>query len=224
MKSYVNDPKLQHGFAYTPDFKKHMEMISGRDLTGFFADWFYGKGFPTYTVNVEPIQDQMLQEQSISVTIHQGQSDASVSFFEMPVPIKFYGEGKDTTIVFSHTFSGETFLLNPGFAIDSLKFDPDLWLVSSNNTITLDIDDLQAGKELKLVPNPAGDFLFVQHNLGKIRSLQILNMEGKLESIKLKKEIETTIEVNTQNLKPGMYLLRIDYAVGIVTRKFIIKR
>ena len=219
IRNYVNDPELKHGFALTDDFKTHMETTSGLDLTGFFADWLYGQGFPTYTVSIGQMPDHQA-----TVTIYQKQSHASVSFFEMPVPIQFFGDGKDTVLVFNHTFSGEAFSVNPGFAINSMKFDPDLWLVSSNNKITLGIDDLAAGKELQLVPNPASDFLYVKHNLGKIKSLEILNMEGKQESIRVKKEIDTHIEINTQNLEPGMYLLRIVYDEGTVTRKFIVKR
>jgi hypothetical protein len=90
--------------------------------------------------------------------------------------------------------------------------------------MTLGINDLPAGKELTLLPNPANDFLYVQHNLGKINSLVILDMAGKHQSVQMKKEDETSIEINTEKLKSGVYLLRIAYKESIVTRKFIIKR
>jgi hypothetical protein len=167
-------------------------------------------------VNIEQLPDY-----SYSVTINQNQSHNSVSFFEMPVPIKFIGAGKDTTIVFDHTFSGQVFTINPGFTIDSVKFDPDQRLVSANNEISLGINDILAGSDLKLMPNPAGDFLYVQLDAGKVNSIDILNMEGKQQSISLKKEEETVIGINIQNFKPGLYLLRIVYNDGIVTRKFI---
>jgi hypothetical protein len=219
MQAYANDPKLMHGFARTSDFKAHMEAASGRDLTGFFADWFTGQGYPSYTFAVSQSPDF-----STSVTINQSQSHASVSFFEMPVPVQFFGNGKDTTMVFNNTYSGEKFNVNPGFTIDSVKFDPELWIVSANDTITLGISDLPIGKQLTIMPNPASDFLTVKHNLGKIISLEILNMEGKRQSVQLKKEIESLVVINTQHLKPGMYILRIAFDKGVVTRKFIVKR
>ena len=219
IKNYLNDPKLRHGFALSPDFIAHMEAVSGRNLTEFFADWLYGQGYPKYTVNVGQSADH-----NAIVTIYQSQSHPSVSFFEMPVPIQFSGEGKDTIIVFNHAFSGEGFSINPGFAIASMKFDPELWLVSASNALTLGVDDLPAGKELLLLPNPASDFLVVQHNLGKIRKLEIFNVEGKQESFNLENELETSFEINTQNLASGVYLLRIKYKEGIVTSKFIIQR
>ena len=140
----------------------------------------------------------------------------------MLVPIKFFGAGKDTICVFNHTYSGEEFTANPGFTIDSMQFDPDLRLISVKNKITAaGIDELPAGKELKLMPNPAGDYLYVQHNMDKINSLEIFNMEGKQESLNLIKDEKTDIKLNIQKLKSGIYLLRIAYKDGIVTTKFI---
>ncbi|MFA5971839.1 MAG: M1 family aminopeptidase [Lentimicrobiaceae bacterium] len=216
MKSYANDPVLRFNFARTSDFKKHIEDASGQDLTGFFADWFYGQGFPSYTINVDQTPDH-----ATTVEIFQSQSDVSVNFFEMPVPIQFFGEGKDTLMVFNHTFSGKTFVTNPGFEIDSVKFDPELWLVSANNTISF--TRLPADK-LTLMPNPAGDFLYVQHNFGQINSLEIISMTGISEKAKLVKEEEYLLTIDTQELKSGGYLLRIGTSDGFVTRKFIIKK
>jgi aminopeptidase N len=219
MKSYANDSTLRYKFALTEDFKAHMESASGRDLTEFFADWYTGQGYPKYTVNVGQSTDN-----TTSVTIYQSQSHVSVSFFEMPVPIQFFGEGRDTIIVFNHTFSGEVFLTNPGFIVQSIKFDPDLWLISAQNNVTLGVDDLPAGKNLILMPNPANDFLVIMHNLGKVYLLDIMTLDGKTEPVILTKQGSEQMEIDTRNLKPGMYLLRIKSKEGTVTRKFIVKR
>jgi aminopeptidase N len=219
VRNYLNDPKLRHGFARTPDFIAHMEAASGRDLTGFFADWFTGQGYPTYTVEVGQAADNVA-----SVTIYQSQSHPSVDFFELPVPVQFFGAGRDTVIVFNHTFSGEQFNANPGFAIDSMHFDPDYWLVSAHNKISLGKDDLPAGKKLALMPNPASDFLIVQHNLGTIASLEIVAMDGKQQAIHTTENDDARININVKQLKPGMYLLRIGYQEGFVRRKFVVKR
>ncbi len=219
MKTYLNDPLLKNGFAYTTDFKTHMEQASGRNLTKFFADWYYGQGFPTYTVNVSHALDG-----PSAVTIYQSQSDTTVKFFELPVPIKFFGGGKDTTMVFNHTFSGQVFNVNPGFSIDSIQFDPEQWLISANNSVSLGKDDLPSGKILTLLPNPAKDFLYVQHNLGKIKSMKIISMDGRSEPVVFDNKENARIKINIHNLKPAMYCLRIDYTDGTITRNFIVER
>lgn len=219
IRSYLSDPKLRHGFAYTNDFIAHMQNATGRDLTGYFADWYYGEGFPTYTVAVDQSADF-----SATVTLYQAQSDASVDFFELPVPVQFLGGDKDTVIVFNHTFSGETFSINPGFTIDTVIFDPDLWLISANNTFTLGSDELPAGKNLLIMPNPASDYLYIEHNLEKINLLKIMTLDGKQEVVRSSDESDTRVKINTQHLKPGMYLLRIGFNGGSVVRKFVVKR
>jgi len=220
MKSYLNDPKLQHGFARTADFKAHMETKSGKNLTGFFADWIYGQGYPIYTLNVGQTSDN-----KTSVTIYQSQSDASVLFFEMPVPVQFFGnKGQDTVMVFKHTFSGEIFQMNPGFKIDSIKFDPYQWLVATNNSITLGINDLPAGKTLTVLPNPASDFIYIQHTLGDISNVEIMTMDGKKEKAFVKDHNHTQLTLDINHLSTGMYVLRFCYEGGIVSRKIVVKR
>jgi len=214
MNNYLNDPELHFGFARSSDFISHMETASGRDLKWFFDDWLYGQGYPTYTVDIA--QSDNFQT---SVSIYQTQSDISVKFFELPVPVEFFGEGRDTVIVFNNTFSGQLFITNPGFKIDSLKFDPDLRLVSSKNKI-----NLLTGTSLVLMPNPASDFLYVQQNLGIINSFEIFSMDGKLVTKETENEAIARLEINTQNLKAGVYLLRINYSDRVETRKFVVKR
>jgi len=214
MKDYLNDPELHYGFARSSDFISHMETASGRDLKWFFTDWLYGQGYPSYTVDIS--QSENLQT---SIAIYQTQSDISIKFFELPVPIEFFGEGRDTVIVFNNNFSGQLFITNPGFKIDSLKFDPDLRLVSANNKI-----NLLAGSSLVLMPNPASDFLYVQQNVGIINSYEIFSMDGKLVANEKENEAIARLEINTRNLKAGTYLIRIIYSDRIETRKFIIKR
>jgi gluconolactonase len=76
---------------------------------------------------------------------------------------------------------------------------------------------------VELYPNPAGDVLYINLEPGKISSIEVMNMAGKKESILLKKEEGSEIEINTQALKPGMYLLKIYFSQGLVTRKFVKK-
>ena len=44
VQSYVQSHLQQT--VETDDFRKHLERVSGRNLTRFFDQWFYGRGFP----------------------------------------------------------------------------------------------------------------------------------------------------------------------------------
>ena len=132
LRAYLNDPELAYGYARTPQLQAHLEAASGRDLDGYFADWYYGEGFPSYQILWS--QDP---SNTLSISLNQTQSaPASVSFFEMPVPIRLHGaNGQDTLLVLHHDFSGQAFSIPLGFQVDSLEFDPDLWLISANNIV-----------------------------------------------------------------------------------------
>lgn len=59
----------------------------------------------------------------------------SVCFFALPVPLGFFGEGKDSLLVFDNTFNGQLFHTNQGFMIDSVHFDPDRPIISVGNML-----------------------------------------------------------------------------------------
>ena len=132
LRNYLNDPSLAYNYAKTPDFKYHLENTSGQNLTNFFNQWYYNQGYPSYQVY------WYQNGNSVILKINQTQSHASVSFFEMPVPVHFKATGHDTTIVFNHTFSGQVFNCTLDFAVSTVAFDPDLWILSKNNTVIND--------------------------------------------------------------------------------------
>ncbi len=132
LRNYLEDPDLAFSYAKTPDLIRHLENTSGQDLTKFFDQWYYKQGYPSYQVRWNQIGND------VCVKISQTQSNASVNFFEMPVPVRFQGSGHDTTIVFNHTFSGQAFNAELNFTATTVTFDPNLWLISKNNTVTFD--------------------------------------------------------------------------------------
>ena len=152
VRNYLNDPGLAYGSARTSDLVDHLEATSGIDLSGFMADWFVGEGYPTYTL-------QWTQEQGggTQAMLFQSPSHPSVDFFEMPVPVRFWNDVQDTTVVLDHTVSGQSFTFSLPFLADSAEVDPELWILSGQNIAT-SVPDLDADRiSLVLWPNPAGD-------------------------------------------------------------------
>lgn len=50
MRNYFNDPEVTNGFARTNQLIKHFETAGDTIFFEFFNDWFYGEGFPVYSV------------------------------------------------------------------------------------------------------------------------------------------------------------------------------
>jgi aminopeptidase N len=110
-------PQLVYGFSRTDLLKRHMEMQSGQDLTVFFQQWFYSGGYPSYALRL------VTAGEPLSLKLSQSSTNPLVSFFTMPVPVKFIGKNADTTLVLDHTSSGQEFNYELPFAVDSVVID-----------------------------------------------------------------------------------------------------
>lgn len=207
IKNYLTDPNLAGGYAKTPDLKAHLENTSGQNLSTFFNEWYYNQGWPSY---------QLLWNQTgnaVTLTVNQTTSDPSVSFFDMPIPVEFKGAGHDTIIVFNHTYSGQVFYPTVNFNIDSVKFDPDLHILSANNTVT-GIPNLEAlVNQISIYPNPVKYDVTVSIQLKKTDELtfEIFDVIGK--RIFSKQEIvpagSSVKTMPTEHLAKGEYFIKI---------------
>lgn len=209
-RNYLNDSRLNYGFAGTSDLKYHLEAVHGKDLTGFFEDWYYGEGFPSYHVKCN-----QLTSNDYRVNITQAQSHPSVSFFEMPVAVKFKGADRDTTIVFEHILNDQSWIIYPGFKIDSVFIDPDQWLVSANNSYEL----INKSGDVDLYPNPTSAQMRLILS-AEPESIKVFDLSGREMPVNFTYEGSgLTVEVGL--LRQGYYLIRyvVEGRTGVV--KFI---
>ena len=204
IRNYENDPALAYGFARTADLQQHLELASGKSLANFFTQWFYGQGYPSYLVLWNQADDGQAK-----IILHQGTSHSSVPFFEMPVPVLVKGQGRDTVLIFDHTYSGQSFTASLGFKIDSVLFDPDLHILSAQNRVMHEYDYLRSLEDLVIYPNPAVTQLNVEIN-------NLTNYPDRVELVDVlgRKMLETHPQSNRFSLDvsdfaQGIYYLRI---------------
>ncbi len=216
IKNYLADPKLTYGYARTIDLQKHFEAVSGKDLTEFFKDWFYGEGYPTYEVTWY----QNPTSKEVQFTVNQTQSHNSVSFFEMPLPITVRGPGKSEIIRLEITENGQTFNTSLNFDITSIEIDPDKELISKNNSAVLGVDLVKLENDIRIYPNPVKNILTIQNNSQThINRILFYNILGKIVL-----QIENpTSKVSLEKLNFGMYLVKIDTDKGVI-HKTILKK
>ncbi len=173
-RNYLHDPVHYDGFARNIDLQNHFEAVSGIDLDEYFADWYYGEGYPSYTLNWEQVAD------SVIIYVDQVQSHPSVSYFEMPLPVAAYRFGIVADTVFHHSYEHQRFAMYVGNVnVSTLLFDQDKWILSKNNKIvkmTTAVSDLESEK-IKVYPNPASDYLEI---LGgeEIREIEFVDVRG----------------------------------------------
>ncbi len=208
IRNYLQDANNSYGYAKTDDLKQHVEASSGMDLTEFLADWYYGEGYPIYEMQVNQINNLQLQ-----ITLHQTQSDPSVSFFEMPVPIRvFYADGTEHDYVLNDTIDNQVFDLTTKQLIDSIAFDPDRHLVCLHSITSSNVGinaAMGVNNEIKAYPNPVNDELVINSENSEIQKIELLDAQGKLL-----KELNFSngvfvYKINMTNFVTGCYFLRI---------------
>ena len=217
LQNYLNDVNLAYSFATTADLRAHFETVSGRNLYGFFNQWIYGKGYPSYTINWQ----QNFSNQ-VEVKIHQTQSDASVACFEMPLPLRFKNANSDTTVILLNTQNDQSFTVTLPFAADSLLFDPEVWLVSKGNSVVR----VSAFKfSFTIYPNPVSQNLQLRVESDETRNadVRITNEEGQLVQTGSAqfRTGSNTAQVDVSKLPTGVYFVSLEVAGQIFTSSFV---
>lgn len=212
-RNYLTDPNLAFDYAKTPDLQAHLEAASGMDLDEFFQDWVYNEGYPSYTITAE----NWGQGQA-KITVSQTQSHPSVSYFEMPVPIRLFGAGGQVyDTVVENTVNGEEFIIPVPFTVTDVQFDPENDIISANNQALLGTDNFNADALITLFPNPASGILQAQMPESiSIEKAVIYNALGQ-------KVMETAQQTswNVAGLAKGIYHITLLTSDGKRQLKFV---
>ena len=220
LRQYQLDPALKYGFAKTDDLKKHLEQVSGKNFTKFFQDWYKGQGYPSYNV-----QWSQLGANHVKIKMNQTTSHPSVSFYELPVALKFKNATQEKTIVVDNKTNGEIFIRDIGFIADTVYVDPALWLVTKNNTTAKVPDPALAQNKIDIFPNPIQDrfYIYLHSIAATTADIGLYNAVGQLvysKSVNLINGAEY-IEVPTPNLASGMYTVVVRAGKSKFVKKLI---
>jgi hypothetical protein len=221
VRDYLRDPAVAFGYAFSNDLKRNLEKASGTDLTGFFADWLYGEGYPSYQLNWEVIGNGWIQTNLSQTTSH-----ASVDFFEIPVPVRFKNASRDTTIVINHIKNQQIAFQQIGFQPDSAFIDPKLKILSAKNTVSKTTPPAEPNS-VTVFPNPVQSQFTVylkNFQLGTY-SLMLYNTKGQLlwKNQMSNFSGSNLITVPSSNLPSGIYWLSIRGGKDIKIVKKILK-
>lgn len=213
MQDYLADPNLAFAYAKTSDYQAKMEAASGEDLTAFFDDWIYNQGYPSYSINVSPSSANQ-----VLIQINQTQSDASVEFFEVPVPIRLIGAGGETLdLVLNNTFNGETFLETVTFEVENVLFDPEFDVISRNTNVTLNVQEFDLDTKLVLYPNPTDSYTNI-HKPDKIL-ISVIEIYDILGTKILSINNQSTIHFGA--FSDGLYFVKFYTNNGVIVKRII---
>ena len=212
VRNYLADPNLAYKYAVTANLQTHLEAVYGQSLSEFFNDWIYKQGYPTYTITA-----QNWGSGQAKFTVNQTQSDASVSYFEMPVPVRVYGaSGQQADLVLENTFNGQEIIMTVPFPIASVEFDPNKHIISANSSVALGSQNFDVANSVVIYPNPSADVIHIQMPITmNLEKVIIYNNLGQ-------KVMESNIlDFSVASLSTGVHYIDIQTEEGTFHEKFI---
>jgi hypothetical protein len=214
LRNYLADSNLAYKYVVTANLKSHLEAVYGQPLTEFFNDWVFNQGYPTYSIIA-----QNWGVGQAKFIVNQTQSNASVSYFEMPVPVRVFGaSGQQADLILDNTFNGEELIMSVPFPITNVEFDPDRHLISANSSITLGNQIFDLENAITIYPNPSSDILHIQMPTSTVLEKVIIH-----NNLGQKVMENTTLDFSVTSLSSGIHYLDLQTSDGVFHKKFIKK-
>ena len=217
-RAYLQNNLFKEGYAVAEDYKQCLETAGDTNLTQFFNDWYYGEGYPNYTIHWQQESDDV-----INIKLSQKTTSSKIDFFSLKIPILLKGINKEKLIVLKHTQNSQEFVCDVDFVVTDIVFDPNYNILASHPAnIILGIDDKLENK-IRVMPNPVKDKINIKTNKRYLFSkVIILNSTGNI----VQKEVYNThtnkATINISLLNNGLYYVQIYTSNSIIT-KIIIK-
>ncbi|PLX12268.1 MAG: hypothetical protein C0597_13685, partial [Marinilabiliales bacterium] len=213
LKTYLNE--FQDSVATGDDFLTILNNNTGEDYSDFFNSWYYGKGFPEFSVswqqNSDTVEIQSIQE---------GSSTES-PLFVMYVDFKIVTNEGDTIIRVKHEEETEVYRVLVKGTATSVEIDPNHWILHTNSQVTEINNQIEEEISVSIYPNPTKENLnidLLENIIGK-GYINILDLNGRI--LYQKDFNDNKLIILVSELPDGLYILKIEYENHLAVRKFI---
>jgi len=200
LRNYIEDSTLRFSSARTEDFRKHMEVVSGRNLANFFQLWVYEPGYPElYAV---------WRNRSDALQLNLNQK-SSVNRADLIYPLKIV-----VRLIFVDN-SFEEHIINLNNAEDEFEFpinkrvkavelDPEKWLM-----VDFEIrEEDEITSSVQAYPNPVIDKLNLRLNFcPTIDYLEISSETGVIYYFT--ENLQSPMELDFSTYPAGQYYIRV---------------
>ncbi len=229
LRYLVNDDETFFGFLshYTDTFRGQtatgaqfrdaMEDYTGLDLHPYFDQWYYGEGYPTYSIDC--IQGD---SGDANFTVTQTTSTSTTPFFDLPLEIKviFADNQGDTTFRIPITANTTEYSVPNLLPISSIKIDPNDWIINRKGQITLGINELQNNLGLVVGPNPAQNYIQVHFkNTNTPMIINIFDISGQL--VHTQQLTQSGQQIDISHLPNAYYMIQASQGSTTVSKKIM---
>lgn len=199
------------------DFMNVLNDVSGMDFTEFFNQWYFGEGYPTYSIVWSQNEGGMFME----VTQTTSMSSVTPLFTNlMAYKLHFY-DGGDTTIYLQQTANVNSFELDITNEVGLIQIDPDNWIINQSGAITTNVEEHNDPLNFAYSPNPARDQLNLSFKSTSTieREIGIYTLSG--EEVKFVKTTNNFVDIDVANLPAAAYLIQVFDGFNRTSKKFI---
>ena len=199
LRAFLED--YAEGVALGSDFREVLERESGMDFQAFFQQWYYGEGFPRFTLYWEQEGDSLVIRSEQRTT-----APESTPLFQVPFEVELICAGGENRRVRLYQQEAEQrFYVPVDIRVEGVRFDPDNWLLEQSEVLQV----YSQGTPFRYGPNPVSDELFIQiPNSDRIRNIRITSLSGQ-ELLELG-ESDSPVTLDLSFLSDGPYLLELD--------------
>jgi len=213
---------MGNGTAIGLDIRDAFATASGIDYTDAFNQWYFGEGYPIYSLRWNEDGGDLFMEVSHNTS-------SSTPTFTNPLEIRIPRTSGDT-VVRVDLASNSEFIVIPNIGtvpnIPASAIDPNNWIINAIGSITRDQtlvgveDELPATPQYTVYPNPSNGLFRVEASLEGEQSFQLYDIRGRLiETGKFNQQLSLDIT----DRKAGPYILYLQDALGNRVAKTLVK-
>lgn len=208
LESYLQAHK--NSTASVEEFKSHLMEKTNVDFTRFFEEWYYGEGYPKYSVRWNHDSD------TLYLKLSQSTSSAATKVFHTPVEFLADREGADSLFRITPSAKTELIKIYSPSTVKAVRLDPNNWILDKSEAVARDLslkapDIVIAVEEdpkrtFQVYPNPANHRVVVHSETTAFR-LTVMDVTGR--KVLTPVEVEGDIDYEVLNLSPGFYVFHV---------------
>jgi len=210
LRTYLD--QYGNGLATGENFKEILEEESGMDFSCFFDQWYYGEGFPRFSVHWSQEGDSLHVRSEQSTT-----APAITPFFHTPFDLEIrYSDGTQQRIRLQQEKQEQDFSLETNGLVRNLVFDPDDQILNSASVI----QQMPPDRVFTYGPNPVTDEFYIQFiNTTHIDEILVTNLSGQ-EVLRFE-DMENPVKMNLAELADGAYVVVMNNASQIYQERIV---
>lgn len=192
--------------ASVVDFKNYYDAQTGINSTQFFSQWYYGQGYPTFSVSYNTIGNTLMLKSTQQVSM-----PSVTPLFITPVEYKITRAGApDTLVRVVHSTTTEVYYFALTGTVTGIVCDPNNWII--NKALGPFVDpSIAAGLEPGAVvtdefqawPNPVNQFLHLRP--ASASTVKLYDLQGRLVA----ERVVRGGQVDVSALEPAVYLIQV---------------